>query len=111
MLVAVDLSPAAFMVLDPLLQVVPEASVPSADERGAAVSRARRELETFAARLARRVGAGVDISSSVVVGTPFEAIVRRAHEDDVEVVLLGRHGQRTFAAGQRRGRGDSRGSV
>ncbi len=109
-LVAVDLSPAAFMVLDraarlplergsslSLLQVVPEASHPSADERGAAVARARRELETFAERLARRVGGGVEIFSSVVVGTPFEEIVRRAHEDAAEVVLLGRHGLRTFA--------------
>jgi universal stress protein E len=108
-LVAVDLSTASAQVLEraarlrvtpgselSILHVVPERSLGTPEEREPAMARARRELERQAAHMAPMLADGVSYVVSVVVGAPFLEIVRRAHEEPADLVVLGRHGHRTF---------------
>jgi nucleotide-binding universal stress UspA family protein len=67
------------------------------EDREPAAARARRELEREASRLTPRLADGVGCVFSVVVGTPFVEIVQRARDERAELVVLGRHGHRTFA--------------
>jgi nucleotide-binding universal stress UspA family protein len=109
-LVALDLSPASAQVLDravrlpitrgsslSLFHVVPLASLRSPDDAEPALARAQRLLEAQAARVSGRLPADVDALVSATVGTPATAIVQRAHDEDADLVVLGRHGHRTFA--------------
>jgi nucleotide-binding universal stress UspA family protein len=107
-LVALDLSPATTTVLDRVahLPVTPGSSIVllhvlpvglAEGERPAATEQARRDLAALGSRLAAQRSRGVEIVSSVVVGTPFVEIVRRSHDLRAELVVAGRHGNGGFA--------------
>jgi universal stress protein E len=106
-LVGLDLSPVTTTVLDRvaqlpvtagssivLLHVLPERLTEG--ERAAASEQARRELAGLAGRLSAQRSRGVEIITSVVVGTPFDEIVRRSHDLRAELVVVGRHGDGGF---------------
>jgi nucleotide-binding universal stress UspA family protein len=57
---------------------------------------AQRVLATAAARISELTAEGVDVFTAVGHGTPFVEIIRRARHERVELVVLGRHGYRTF---------------
>jgi nucleotide-binding universal stress UspA family protein len=48
-------------------------------------------------RSTREALAGTKARVDVACGTPFVEIIRRARAEQVDLVVLGRHGQRTFA--------------
>jgi nucleotide-binding universal stress UspA family protein len=61
-----------------------------------ALVRARQKLDEHVASLKARLPEGVDAFASVVVGTPFVEIVRRARDARADLVVLGRFGEQTF---------------
>lgn len=106
-LAAVDLSGASAAVIEraarlsitrgasiTLLHVVPQGRALSA---APAEQEIQRTLTAGAARLSELAGEGVDVFTAIGHGTPFVEIIRRARDERAELVVLGRHGHRTFA--------------
>jgi nucleotide-binding universal stress UspA family protein len=109
-LVPVDLSPFSAHVLDrvahlpytsgatvSLLHVVPTSLGRSVTDEGGSLVSTGRKLDELAAELSLRLPAGVRVVGTTVAGTPFQVIAARARELSAELVVIGRHGQRSFA--------------
>jgi nucleotide-binding universal stress UspA family protein len=79
-----------------LLHVLPEEIGPTLVTNATAED-AQRDLAASVAELSQRVAPGVQVSGATVTGTPFVEIIRRARDERAELVVLGRHGHRTFA--------------
>lgn len=105
-LVAVDFSASSAAVIEravrlpitpgssiTLFHVIQEGFVPVVD----ATEEAQRGLAAAAARISALAAAGVEVFTALGHGAPFVEIIRRARDERVELVVVGRHGQRTFA--------------
>jgi len=109
-LVALDLSAASAAVIEraarlpvspgstiTLFHIVPQGlDLPSAPN-AAAEEEVRRFLAAGAARIAKLAATGVNVLTALGHGDPFVEIIRRARREQAELVVLGRHGDRTFA--------------
>lgn len=102
-LVAVDLSASAAAVIEraarlpitagssiTLFHVLP---LPNA----AAEEAAQGVLAASAARISELAAEGVQVYTALGHGTPFVEIIRRARDERVVLIVVGRHGHRTFA--------------
>ena len=109
-LVAVDLSASSAAVIEraarlpltagssiTLLHVVPQGFGLSPVPDAAADEESQRGLAAAAARVSELAAEGVAVLTALGHGVPFVEIIRRARDERVELVVLGRHGHRTFA--------------
>lgn len=109
-LVAVDLSPSSAAVVArtaqlplaadasvTLLHVLPGGMGPALLPDTDAESEAQRGLALAAAELSTHLPASVAVSTTLVYGTAFVEIIRRAREERAELAVVGRHGYRVFA--------------
>jgi nucleotide-binding universal stress UspA family protein len=110
-LVAVDFSPNSAAVIEraarlpiaagsslTLFHVLPPRGGRSSDLDAAAEEHAGATLAAGAARASELVPEGVELRTALGRGAPFVEIIRRARDERVELVVLGRHGHRGFAA-------------
>ncbi len=109
-LVAVDFSTSSAAVIEraarlpitrgasiTLLHVVPESLArPSIAREAAGEEELRRNLAAGAARLSELAAEKIDVFTALAYGAPFVEIIRRARDGRAELVVLGRHGHRTF---------------
>jgi len=108
-LVAIDLSTSASAVVEraarlpvtpgsciTLFHVLPPGPAPASVPDAAVEADAERALAAGAARIAELVPEGVDVFTALGRGTPFVEIIQRARDERAALVVLGRHGHRTF---------------
>lgn len=109
-LVAVDLSAASAAVIEraarlpvspgstiTLFHVVSQGSGLAPNVNATTEKDAQRVLSAGAARVAELAATGVNVSTALGYGAPFVGIIQRARFEHAELVVLGRHGHRTFA--------------
>ena len=80
-----------------LLHVLPGGMGPALLPDTDAESEAQRGLSLAAGQLSEHLPASVAVSTTLVYGTPFVEIIRRAREERAELAVVGRHGYRVFA--------------